>query len=327
MDQPLSHQNTLSSILKVYPLDEHRCLGYTLSNRRRCMNPTNATSRNTASSLLERGTRMLEQAESIDSLLECLAPMVLCRRYHQNQARGLASRWKEKVTTHIREQEARREAESQAEVEDEAEEHSEEEQGELNLGIEPPPDATWRGSIIPGFRTSSGHVTWSDVFEGNHDIQTRPQTENVEERRESNTETVSTREERQQEISRVETPSRTHTVSISTRIPERKGITRRPIEGDCGICILPLLDETVQPAGDTQAGDDDADYESDTGDESDSASSVATVSIEESEELVWCKARCGINYHRNCLKTWIDTFRGKPGHSPTCPTCRSVWRR
>jgi hypothetical protein len=42
----------------------------------------------------------------------------------------------------------------------------------------------------------------------------------------------------------------------------------------------------------------------------------------EEEELVWCKARCGVNFHKKCIDKWLET-----SHAPTCPTCRSNWRR
>jgi hypothetical protein len=37
--------------------------------------------------------------------------------------------------------------------------------------------------------------------------------------------------------------------------------------------------------------------------------------------LVWCKARCGVNFHKRCIDQWLQT-----AHDPTCPTCRSHWK-
>lgn len=44
------------------------------------------------------------------------------------------------------------------------------------------------------------------------------------------------------------------------------------------------------------------------------------------EALVWCKAACGQNIHRQCFDMWATTKR--QSHGPggiTCPYCRSTW--
>ena len=43
-------------------------------------------------------------------------------------------------------------------------------------------------------------------------------------------------------------------------------------------------------------------------------------------DIVWCKVKCGTNYHRSCLNTWIETFKNEAFRRPTCPTCRAVWK-
>jgi hypothetical protein len=37
--------------------------------------------------------------------------------------------------------------------------------------------------------------------------------------------------------------------------------------------------------------------------------------------VVWCKARCGVNFHKSCISEWLGSAR-----YPTCPTCRSNWK-
>ncbi|KAF9871966.1 ring finger domain-containing protein [Colletotrichum karsti] len=66
---------------------------------------------------------------------------------------------------------------------------------------------------------------------------------------------------------------------------------RKPVEGDCPICFCEL--------------------------EADSQ-----------ETVVWCRAACGQNIHKECFETWAATKR-KGGHGNsdvTCPYCRSVWQ-
>ena len=60
--------------------------------------------------------------------------------------------------------------------------------------------------------------------------------------------------------------------------------TRKPIEGECPICVF---------------------------------------NMEPDEELVWCKAACGQNFHKVCFEQWRQSRRG--GHV-TCVYCRSEWQ-
>ncbi|KAJ4417070.1 hypothetical protein N0V85_002006 [Neurospora sp. IMI 360204] len=46
------------------------------------------------------------------------------------------------------------------------------------------------------------------------------------------------------------------------------------------------------------------------------------------EEIVWCRAACGQNIHKECFEMWAATKRKQAGGSKaevTCPYCRSVW--
>jgi hypothetical protein len=61
--------------------------------------------------------------------------------------------------------------------------------------------------------------------------------------------------------------------------------TRKPIEGDCPICVFPM-----------EAGE---------------------------EELVWCKASCGQNFHKECFDQWKTS---KNGGRVTCVYCRAEWQ-
>ena len=61
--------------------------------------------------------------------------------------------------------------------------------------------------------------------------------------------------------------------------------TRKPIEGECPICVFPM-----------EAGE---------------------------EQLVWCKAACGQNFHKECFDQWK---RSKHGGLVTCVYCRTEWQ-
>ncbi|KAI9738083.1 MAG: hypothetical protein M1818_005511 [Claussenomyces sp. TS43310] len=60
--------------------------------------------------------------------------------------------------------------------------------------------------------------------------------------------------------------------------------TRKPISGECSICVFDMS---------------------------------------ANEDLVWCKAACGQNFHRECFEQWK---RSKAGRQVTCVYCRSEWQ-
>jgi hypothetical protein len=67
---------------------------------------------------------------------------------------------------------------------------------------------------------------------------------------------------------------------------------RKPIDGDCPICF----NELAADGG---------------------------------EDIVWCRATCGQNVHKECFEMWAATKRqggGSRGSEVTCPYCRSVWQ-
>ncbi|PIG86550.1 hypothetical protein AARAC_002106 [Aspergillus arachidicola] len=76
--------------------------------------------------------------------------------------------------------------------------------------------------------------------------------------------------------------------------------TRRPIEGDCSICYKSLKKARSGARHDAHH---------DTEDE------------EEQQEISWCKAQCGVNYHATCIESWL-----KVSPKSTCPMCRRVWK-
>lgn len=85
------------------------------------------------------------------------------------------------------------------------------------------------------------------------------------------------------------------TGAVSTASGDSKN--RKPVEGDCPICFEELLanaaveDQTGTPGG------------------------YSTV--------VWCRAACGQNMHKQCFRMWSSTK--KTAGNVTCPFCRSQW--
>ncbi|KAK4211049.1 E3 ubiquitin-protein ligase Zswim2 [Rhypophila decipiens] len=65
---------------------------------------------------------------------------------------------------------------------------------------------------------------------------------------------------------------------------------RKPVEGDCPICFSDMEEQGR-------------------------------------EKIVWCRAACGQNIHKECFEMWATTKRQQGGANAqvTCPYCRSVW--
>ncbi|KAK6823256.1 hypothetical protein RU639_006135 [Aspergillus parasiticus] len=324
----------LCEIIQIYPEEEPWCAGYAPSQRRRCHMPTNARNRRTATYLLDEGTEDLYAGRDINDLLEDLAPYVLCTRFHRNQAPELAAKWKWKVQQFLasymvpaptqRAAGERRQTSSLA-------------RSRQSVEVDYSRPAKWPPVRIgeperprttqPATAASQGRLVNERV------TQTANSTNRLRERSMSSA-AVPTQEitNRTRAVvsysqtgrqgasaaasnrgpSNIPTPTIRATsshvrpgsgssASLSSTTSSRSGdTTRRPIEGDCTICFDPLKNARSEVGDGAHHG---------TGDE------------EEQQELSWCKARCGVNYHATCIKSWL-----KASPKATCPTCRSVWR-
>ncbi|KAL2834243.1 hypothetical protein BDW59DRAFT_137575, partial [Aspergillus cavernicola] len=100
-------------------------------------------------------------------------------------------------------------------------------------------------------------------------------------------------------------PQTTEHIPTPASIPRENEVTRRPIEGECNICLVALRSVRSE-----RVYQDDH-VERDEGEEGEE---------EEEEELSWCKGQCGVNYHKTCIDEWLATAT----HG-TCPTCRCGW--
>ncbi|KAJ5204991.1 uncharacterized protein N7498_005870 [Penicillium cinerascens] len=97
------------------------------------------------------------------------------------------------------------------------------------------------------------------------------------------------------------------------RAIQATSVTRRAVEGECGICLCHMQTSQSLFVDESIEIDEEEDVEN-LGEEEDDED-------EEDEELVWCRARCGVNFHKKCIDQWLET-----SHASTCPACRSTWR-
>lgn len=175
-------------------------------------------------------------------------------------------------------------------------------------------------------RNNSGHEPRTFVFESEN-LRPVPQTTfstsriTISEsngRRPTATSSTSTAQTRSEAETRTST---SRELTRSARNPDRRQtslreeITRRPVQGECSICFLPL-----------QEDESDTDrYEVEDSDDFPELHAHPRIVY---EELVWCRRRCGNNFHRDCMDSWIHTFQDRferGGRRPTCPMCRAEW--
>ncbi|KAL4794413.1 hypothetical protein BDV19DRAFT_194943 [Aspergillus venezuelensis] len=128
--------------------------------------------------------------------------------------------------------------------------------------------------------------------------------------------------------------TRRQILSTSRTVPggqsgRREQGQRRQVEGDCTICLNPLVRMSVsqihhkapnsigkgcRPGGiDHPPGgklETHSPYSDDEGDD------------QGEDEIVWCRAFCGTNYHFDCIDEWLDQSINVRA---TCPTCRRPW--
>ncbi|KAF7113962.1 hypothetical protein CNMCM5793_006145 [Aspergillus hiratsukae] len=285
----------LQTILEVYPQCSTHCYGYAPSKHRRCKLPTRQANRNKASHLLEHGTHLLQRGSSVDNLLSELAPLLLCSRLHKNQVDRLVSVWRAKLQAF--------------------------EEQRLQCVLV---------AVLKSLREyadSRASELAEQRVEGAGLRPARPAGVGTAEEEEEEEEGGGDREEAEPEPSSVRTSTEASAPAVPRAVEEptvprseRRTITRKPIEGDCEICMCPLRE------GDSEASDDE-----DDNDVSDTAPDNEDDGPEEDDDdLVYCKNQCGSNYHKACIDEWLatqTTFREPRGNPicPSCPTCRAVW--
>ena len=69
------------------------CVGYAASKGRRCGCAIAAANRREASKTLDHMSRLQPTSTRLEEMLESLAPRLLCKRFHQNQAATIVERW------------------------------------------------------------------------------------------------------------------------------------------------------------------------------------------------------------------------------------------
>ncbi|KAJ5676557.1 uncharacterized protein N7477_002190 [Penicillium maclennaniae] len=349
----------LCEIIDLEPEKEPWCAGYAPSQGRRCHTRTNAHGRRSAMVLLHEGTKDLRAGRCIDELLKDLAPHVLCTRFHQSQASDLVCRWQRKVRTLLDTQAASIITERQTSrssrdpcpgiSQDNVEERTtllyrrpRDTMEEIRLIQASLDEPTIDTSLMsdPDARRTSGEIGLSSIrisatrdrYPGiiSQDSVTSQSTESVNQSATTPTRLAQAHVDRREHLSpgpgatptlvssmaRIADETINHSAPNAARqvpvlVNQSVAVIRREVEGECGICLCDL--KTPQREEEERQGE----VEGDDDDQHDGLIETAGGS----EELVWCRARCGINFHKQCIDQWLET-----AHAATCPACRSNWR-
>jgi hypothetical protein len=305
----------LQDIIRVYPDEDCHCLGVAVSKKRRCRNVTSHDSQSRACALLAQGTRMLEAGRPIDRQLGELALLVLCKANHRYQAPELVETWQQDIVSYTQWQRQTVPQITQLDLlqwEQTIEwltssYHTLLSQSLRNVPSTPTmnistPDREQRRSGSGRPPTQNRHAVSPST------VRTEPPPP-----RNSEETSQSTRRRTRRAEEHPQSPN-THTIS-EQNLPSpirarsqpnpRSRASRQPIEGDCPICLDPLLPD----------------------DES------------SEDRIAWCAEGCGNNFHRNCLNDWIhssDTPRTSTPRTSTprtstrrtpCPMCRNDQNR
>ncbi|GIJ90029.1 hypothetical protein Asppvi_008978 [Aspergillus pseudoviridinutans] len=305
----------LSTILEVYPQCESHCYGYAPSQRRRCKMPIAKDNRDRASYLLREGTRLLQCGLSVDSLLFELAPLVLCKRFHRYQADSLIINWRAKLR-------AFEEQNLLAAVLKSLQEYAESRARSLAAGSAGEQRASARSAVV--------EIEEEEEDGSDREDEPEPESEPGPSPHRTSAESSSPAVE-------------THVAEPTVPQTEPRRITRKPIEGDCGICMCPLQEQDADEDGEESEDSDDENYydvsetafdnehdgEDDEDDEDDDDDDEDD-DLDAPDDLVYCKNQCGTNYHKACIDEWLatqSTFQPRRGNPicPSCPNCRAAW--
>jgi hypothetical protein len=314
----LSHhdsQGLFAEIIDVYPDSAgFTCVGWAPSKRRRCENPIKKENRRFATRLLDEGDRRIARSETVDDILEELAPRVLCNHEHQNQAFEMVVKWQERMysfsgTRPSRQSSERSRLQYSRSFTRSQPERRQQRPPPASLPTPPPTPRRNHQNITQTSTTSvrrpllqasapSPLHTPSDVsapstdsppadFFGRSSFPSREsQQHSARIRRASSTVSDSSPLPQFRPTStQISEPSHPASAPRATRRPIAVGL-------ECSICTEPLVP--------------DRDHL-------------------EPNSLTWCMARCGTNFHRECIENWrvmltrLELEYAVTETRPTCP--------
>ncbi|OGM41826.1 hypothetical protein ABOM_009644 [Aspergillus bombycis] len=310
----------VADIINLHPRDEPWCAGYATPYGRRCHQRIPASDCTAACSLLDRATEEFHIRNSVYQFLRDLAPLVLCKSSHQNQAPDLIGTWGRQIQhfqTDVRalldslmwEEENSTDllqmmGRTAAAVKD------------IHSQLAQLRASTVRLSTIGTRLTSTRRATNAAVQRGTEGY--------------SSTRVGNTLHTLESPAMRAEPRRSQHPDITAMPGPGRLGSTgstgfsviRGQIEGECAICLM-LLSES-EHSNNNSEGPSGAKAGNYKRNQTKHLLASSRSCQGPDELLVWCKKRCGSNFHKSCMDQWTNACQ-KDGRRANCPMCRSSW--
>ena len=312
----------LASILKL-DSSSTTCVGWARTQGRRCRNPIAYHNQAAARSTLAGGDEKLRAGRSVESVLHNVAPLLLCRRWHQDQAGAVATKWCREVDSY---QESRRTAsvESQTVSAETLRDFYKQLRDMAEQLARLQKETTRQAPVAAHALTEREGNTSQTSQQGPRQLQIEApeeehdRSESVEEPSRGGQETVPQ--------GRVESPTSDATPEPTSSSQETDHVPEPVFAGTPSASedvpppspnLFPIVEESTSTATRKIIGDNPCYicYEAllDDGQDGDSSEEMAP------HLLVWCKGQCGVNFHRECMQTWSSTCNSHQDRTTTCP--------
>ncbi len=323
-----------SNVLKVDPNSpSFTCVGYAPSKGRRCRNAIAAANCHEASKLLTQMSRLDPSSSRLDDMLETLAPRLLCRRWHQNQAHSITEKWNDRIdrfraTENTREE--TREVMSGTTNLSASLTNATRSLTALSNAVESSREllANYSGQALLPARISTAPQTENPVSspeavlpEGSITVLAAEVEAHLEPRRESLSEHTLTSMTERADTSLVSPAIEQETViAEASRDGHGPAASQNSEESESNPATPVTLQQTPveddHPEG-TRVADEHNHrvHHPSRRRRIEGDCSICCEVFRNEENLVWCRTQCGQNYHRECISLWLETDE----HTKTCP--------
>ena len=307
-----------SEVLKLdLNSSDFTCIGYAPSKGRRCHNPIACANRQEAANILREMSTLDPHSKRLDKRLEQLAPRLLCRRWHQNQAADMKTLWRREIDRY---HPAAVHIERYAIVE------------RYTVFYAPSVAVT---STLVRIRAKPRTIGQTTSLVAHSPVQvftpqTLPVTTTPEPRTRSRRSNDMTRQEsRQQEEPNPASSPQPHSTGQERNPPERNSPPPSPVttpahntsgtapqESTTTREEVAHIDHIPEPTA-TDAPHEES-LHTPTRRPLEADCPICCEELSSDDATVWCKAQCRQNFHAGCIETWHG-FQEAQGRRMACP--------
>lgn len=303
------------------------CVGYARTAGRRCHNVIAYSNQIKAAKLVTEMSRLDISSPEITCLLEDLAPLVLCRRWHQNQAADMVDDWQEKVDGLRRKTEAARRAEEEERRRDSRLRRAEERRvreaaqrvEELRHQQEAPQQAQEATPRVEEARIEQEAVNRTEIQQLRAQLALMCARLNEMEENNRELQRMARSEQPERRSPRAVDQGSASDADVLVAVPVSPTSTSDHRVAEEPVCPVPTPIEPAEenPTSSTTTPNDDLPAEPEVSDNRtmEGDCSICLESLSSQNDLTRCIARCGQHFHRDCVAIWLVS--GENTH--TCP--------